>query len=351
MKNLLLLGPCTNRARPELTGGVIVLFEQLLSDLDRSGISYDVIDLNSKNYSSKFSATLFIYLSIIKKISSFKHISIHGTASVYFTIAPLVILLSKLLNKKTSLRKFAGNFHQYYDNSGFVKRAILRWVLRKADMLFFETKYLVEYFSKINPRSFWFPNVRSDKIKPILPRVFTKRFVFISHVCKGKGIDQILEASISADDSYTIDIYGPITEKEYTPDHFIGYKAKYKGALKSDRVLEILNTYDVLLLPSYRSEEGYPGIIIEAYSLGIPVISTNLLAINEICENGKEGILVEPKNSRQLTEAILSVNDQNYEIYSENAYKKFHLFRSDVHTRQFIKYIDESIKSYHEISV
>lgn len=351
MKNLLLLGPRTNKLRPELTGGVIVLFEQLISDLDKSGIHYKVIDLNSKNYSSKITATLSIYFNLIKNITHFKHISIHGTASVYYTIAPIVLLFAKLLNKKTSLRKFAGNFNQYFENCGIIKKQILKWVLKNANLLFFETKYLVRYFSVYNNNTLWFPNVRSEVIKPILPRVFTKKFVFISHVCKGKGVDQILEASLSLDKSYIIDIYGPITANEYSKEDFTKYNVNYKGPLESKKVLEILNTYDVLLLPSYRSEEGYPGIIIEAFSLAIPVISTNLKAISEICVNGIEGVLIEPKNAKHLAEAIVSINSANYEFYSGNAYLKFKSFRSDIHTQQFINYIDESIKKNHEITV
>lgn len=351
MQPLLLLGPRTNKTSPEITGGVIVLFEQLLSDLDKLGIDYKVIDLNSKNYSSKLTATLFIYFSVLTKIGHYRHISIHGTASVYYTIAPLVIFLAKFMGKTTSLRKFAGNFNQFYENCGIAKRKIIELVLKGADFLFFETKYLVEYFSKFNGNSLWFPNVRSELIKPILPRVYTKRFVFISHVNKGKGIDQILEASLLLDKSFTIDIYGPITDNDYTVEYFSNYNIRYKGALKSSKVLEILNTYDVLLLPSYRDEEGYPGIIIEAYSLGIPIIATNLKPIREICENHKEGILINPKNSGELAEAMISMNSENYEYLSNNAWQKFNEFRSDVHTQKFINYIKESNKNKHEFTV
>lgn len=351
MNKLLLLGPRTNKKKPELTGGVIVLFEQLLSDLEGFGVKYQVIDLNSKNYPSKFAAIISIYLKIIFNIFRFKHISIHGTASVYYTIVPLIIIIAKITGKTTSLRKFAGNFNQFYETSVFVKKRIIKWVLINADFLFFETKYLVKYFSSFNKNSIWFPNVRSALLEPKLPRKYNKRFVFISHVCKGKGIDQILEASINLDKSYTVDIYGPITEGDYEESFLSNFNITYKGALKSKDVIHVLNTYDVLLLPSYRNEEGYPGIIIEAYSLGIPVISTNLKAISEICENGKEGILIEPRNSYQLTEAILSLNVANYSCFSENAYKKFNLFRSDVHTRQYLNYIDEGLIKEHEVTV
>lgn len=51
--------------------------------------------------------------------------------------------------------------------------------------------------------------------------------------------------------------------------------------------------------------EGLPLVIIEAMSLGVPVISTDCPSgPREILENGKYGILVKPKNENKLADAI-----------------------------------------------
>ena len=95
-------------------------------------------------------------------------------------------------------------------------------------------------------------------------------------------------------------------------------------------VIDVLKTYDVLLLPSWFKGEGYPGIIIEALSLGMPVISTDWISIPEIIEDGFNGKLIEIKNSEQLRQAMLDFNEDNFQTYRENALKSFSQFNSDL---------------------
>ena len=336
-KVLLLLGPRTNLKNPAKTGGVIVLFEELLRYCEKNDIIYKVIDTNKANYPNIVFAYIMIWYQLLVLSRKSHHISVHGTSNDYLYIAPFALLVSKLFTKSLSLRKFGGNFIELYENYSFLKQFIIRIILGYADYSFFETKYLVKYFKKYNKKTFWFPNVRTKKLKAILPRHFHKRFVFISHIRKSKGIDEILEASQGLDNSYTIDIYGPII-KDYKQNDFVNYaNISYKGALLSSDVLKTLNTYDVLLLPSY--QEGYPGIIIEAFSLGIPVIATDLEAISEVIDDHKNGLLVPVANSQQLRMSIEYINESNYQDMSYFAYKSFDHFDSDTVTKGYINHV------------
>ena len=60
--------------------------------------------------------------------------------------------------------------------------------------------------------------------------------------------------------------------------------------------------FDVFVLPSYR--EGFGSTIIEAESMGIPVITTNIPGPSEAIIDKKTGILVEPKNTDELFNAF-----------------------------------------------
>lgn len=68
-------------------------------------------------------------------------------------------------------------------------------------------------------------------------------------------------------------------------------------------VFNLMNAVDVLALPSI-SHEDFPNVVLEAMSLGKPVIASRFAGIPEQVENMKNGILVEPKDTVGLAAAI-----------------------------------------------
>jgi len=333
MHKLIIIGPRFNTTDSQIVGGSIVLFEELIFQLKQQNIPYVPIDTNKLNYKNSLLAYISITYQLICHLKGADHISLHSSRD-YQILTPLLILFGKVFKKTTSLRKFGGEAKENFMRANFIKKYYLTLIFSHINFLFFETKYLVSFFSHINNNTFWFPNVRNRTIEPTLPRKFNKKFVFISHIIKEKGIDEIIEASRELDESYTIDLYGPLLKGHYTEDDLQGECISYKGVLPINQVLPTLNKYDVVLLPSYK--EGYPGIIIEAYSLGIPVIATNLQSICEIVDSHKTGVLIEPKNSSQLLKAIKYFNEKNYVESSQHAYDKFDTFKSEHVVKSFI---------------
>lgn len=70
-------------------------------------------------------------------------------------------------------------------------------------------------------------------------------------------------------------------------------------------VLAILAVSDVLALASLW--EGFPLVILEAYSLAKPVIATAVGGVEELVLEGKTGYLLSPKDSIALTDAIVKL--------------------------------------------
>jgi len=66
-----------------------------------------------------------------------------------------------------------------------------------------------------------------------------------------------------------------------------------------DRVWDQAN---IFVLPSLW--ESYGLVIVEAMARGIPVVATNVGAIPELVTDGISGLIVPPKDSRALAEAI-----------------------------------------------
>ncbi|MGO9613014.1 MAG: glycosyltransferase [Dissulfurispiraceae bacterium] len=106
---------------------------------------------------------------------------------------------------------------------------------------------------------------------------------------------------------------------------------------KSNAV-EYIKASDLLILPSIY--EGLPNVILEAMAVGTPVIATNIYGVPELIDNYANGILVSPRNSRQLTLAI------HHMIDNPIASKKF-VNTSRVLVRSFD--LDRMVKRYQDL--
>jgi glycosyltransferase involved in cell wall biosynthesis len=90
-----------------------------------------------------------------------------------------------------------------------------------------------------------------------------------------------------------------ILESEMTDWHGAGLIHWYGPQENSPKIWE--NT-DIAVLPSYR--EGLPKSLLEASSMGIPIVATNVPGCRDVVENGKTGLLVPPRDALALAEAI-----------------------------------------------
>ena len=66
-----------------------------------------------------------------------------------------------------------------------------------------------------------------------------------------------------------------------------------------------MNASDIICLPSYR--EGFGSVLIEAASIGLPSIASNIYGIRDAVLDGKTGVLHEPKNILEIKMAIIKL--------------------------------------------
>ncbi|MDC0083069.1 glycosyltransferase [Schleiferiaceae bacterium] len=341
LERVLFLGPRMGKLKK--LGGVVILFEDLLSYTESKKIDYDVIDTNLDNYSNRFIGLINIALNFISKVHKVSHVSLHGTARDFSYLAPVAIILSNIYGKRISLRKFGGNFHSIFESSSIFKKSLIKFVLRNGDYVFFETLDLVDKFSGLNSQTFWWPNSRPKKDSCISER-YDKKFVFISQVKVTKGVEDLIQAASKLDSTFEIDIYGPIIDDNLVDRMCECPNLNYKGTLLPEEVTPTLVNYDILILPTYHEGEGYPGIILEAFSLGMPVISTKWNAIPEIVSDCVNGLLVPVRDSDSLVEAIRFIDQNNFVRFRENAIKSFDRFDSELVNEEFFSIIKLNIK-------
>jgi glycosyltransferase involved in cell wall biosynthesis len=79
-------------------------------------------------------------------------------------------------------------------------------------------------------------------------------------------------------------------------------RARFLGPQPREAVLELLRAADGVLLPS--SWENFPHVLVEALSVGTPVVATAVGGVPEIVEDGTNGLLVPPNDPDSLAAAI-----------------------------------------------
>ena len=231
------------------------------------------------------------------------HIGLHALP----LIGPFVLLGCRLFRKPLLIRRFGGNDHR--ELKGFSFR-VGQWVIRHADLYLVQTQALKNAAKEANlERVEWFPTSRPMSNQPLLSdgaRNNCRRFVFLSHIRPTKGISEIIIAAERLDDDVTVNVYGPLYDG-LTEDIFNNCnRVRYCGVADPDSVPGILKSHDALLLPTYYGGEGYPGVILEAFNAGIPVITTLWKAIPEIVDETC-GILVQPRDAEKLYQAMSQI--------------------------------------------
>ncbi|MFD0763864.1 glycosyltransferase [Mucilaginibacter lutimaris] len=328
----LVLGPRINHKQG--AGGAVVLFENLIEELDLAGLSYTLIDTNKNNYRRKSLSILNIvyqYILLRKK----HDVVFFNSSRDYIYLLPLFLFFNIISPKKIALRKFGGELDQ--DLTKPVKGAIIKSLLKRLDVLFVESKLLLNAVKKYNVNTHWFPNVRKKNTANGDLNTYNKQFAFISHIKASKGVNELLNAFKDLDSSYCLHFYGAVVEPALLDLITSTPNIEYKGQVLPANVYDTINKYDVIVLPTYYAGEGYPGILIEAYACGKPVISTNWKQVPEIVDDGSTGYLITPRSITELKAAITKINNDNYQVLRKNAIVKFYDFDSSVVSKRIFK--------------
>jgi glycosyltransferase involved in cell wall biosynthesis len=134
--------------------------------------------------------------------------------------------------------------------------------------------------------------------------------VMVSRVMRAKGVLEFAAAArvaravdptltfllVGAEDAESIDALTPRELEEL------------RGSLtwlgRRDDVKEILELADVFVFPSFY-REGIPRVLLEAASMGLPLVAADVAGSREVIEEGVNGFLVPPRDPAAIAEAVL----------------------------------------------
>lgn len=216
-------------------------------------------------------------------------------------------------------------YHNDLVKKGFAKiianiynHTLLKLLLKRADKIIItQPKYVdySNYLKKYKDKIVVLPNaVDVNRFKKINIKKEKNSLFFLSvldEFHKYKGLDYLFDSikelkkktpSIKlyvAGKGKLLDEYKQLAEKLGIQDNvsFLGY-------ISDEDLIRYYNKCELFVLPSIDHNEGFGIVLLEALACKTPVVTTNIVGIAEDIKENNCGLIVEPKNINQLSNAI-----------------------------------------------
>jgi len=309
--------------------------DEYAEKLEEEGFYFEEINLNN-NTTNPFEdlKTIYNYYKIYKKIKP--AIICHNAIkpNIYGTIAASMLGIPTLNNisglgtlfiKKSFSTKIAKWLYRFSQ-----KRATKVFFQNNDDLkLFLQHKLIAKNKCSIIPGS----GVNTSKFKPNekIKQATKFQFLFIGRLLYDKGVREYVEAATILKNKYPkVDfaILGPLYKNnataisEETLQNWIAAGViNYLG--QTDAVETIMANASCVVLPSYR--EGLSKVLIEASSMELPIVTTNVSGCRDVVVDNVTGFLCEVKNSTDLAiklEKMLVLTPIERQVMGKKARKR-----------------------------
>ena len=265
--------------------------------------------------------------------------------------------------KKIVLHQHGGEWKEYYSSLDARTRNKIGEVLRMADVFlvlspvykeFFEDKFGIEGI-KVFPNAIKVPEIDIDVASRSARKTLETasnvsgvpeddiksnnechinviKLLFLGRICEAKGIRELVEAvqiinteilPIAGEGERLELSLGGIFEDASLEALIAGYPEfiRYAGWVTGEAKEKLLKETDIFILPSYFEGQGMA--VLDAMAYGKPVIATNVGGIPMMIEEGVSGLLIEPKSTQAIVDAIKYMldNPDAMKQMGRNAYR------------------------------
>jgi glycosyltransferase involved in cell wall biosynthesis len=163
----------------------------------------------------------------------------------------------------------------------------------------------------IVPQVVSFPNRINSfpllELQKKLPGVSSDFCLFVGRLSPLKGVQDLILALSNIDTKCVIVGGGPyeLALREYTHSLSLDHKVWFTGALKHTLVDQLYERAYVAVHPSYA--EGFPLVVLEAMSHGLPVIASDIPGMRDAVIDGWNGFLYKPGDVPALQSHIRTI--------------------------------------------
>ncbi len=264
-----------------------------------------------------------LFWNLLNKKADVIHIHIASRGSAFRH--SITTLISWLFQKPVIIHAHSSDFHLFYSKLPQLLKQWLSWSFRKSTRFIVLSdswkKYYIENLGLNSEQVIVLPN--SVRIPPEVPhRIDSKQifFLFLGRIGERKGAFDLIKAfaSIPAVEQSRAKLViagdgdGEQARSLIQSLNLIEYITVLDWVNQEERD-DLLTKADVFVLPSYN--EGLPMALLEAMSWGLAVITTAVGGIPEVVTQNQNGLLVNPGDIQQLSEAMKSlIADENLRI-------------------------------------
>ncbi len=288
--------------------------DEYTDSIKKKGILFEEVKMNIKGQNPFQDARLILtYRTIFKRIDPDLLLTYTIKPTIYGNIAAR-FGNSKVISNVTGL----GTIFIKPSFATFVAATLYKIAFKKCHKVFFQNKTDYRFFRK---KGFVKPlqcdivpgsgiDVRKFKVDT---RSFDKsllKILFVGRVIRDKGVVEFLEAAKEVKSNnpntafYVVGKIGYENKTALSLGEFQSYvdQGIVNHIEHTDDMIGIYKEMDIMVLPSYR--EGMSRALLEAASMKMPIIATDVPGCREIVTQGVNGYLVKVKSIEDLTDKL-----------------------------------------------
>ncbi len=251
---------------------------------------------------------------------------------IFNNCAPEGFIKSCLITLESYLRSFFIPFDEYITRFIFVSNF--------SKSKFLETNY------NLASKSYSLYNF-TPKIEFSKKNLKDKHFLFIGRLSREKGLVLLLEAFRQLPKQKLLiagdgDLRDSLISNKTENIEFLGHKDRAE-------LIRIINNSYFLIVPS-ECYENNPMSIVESFSLGTPVIGSDLGGIPEVILDSGGGFLFKNRDVNSLIDVLTKAASIEDDVYSTICMKAFNFaekqFNAQTHYNTLINIYQDAIKNY-----
>jgi glycosyltransferase involved in cell wall biosynthesis len=225
-----------------------------------------------------------------------------------------IVLLAKLMKRKTIMHIHGGNFREFYKGSPIVARNFIRWFANLNNRVVVASPQMRDTLLFVGLSDAKITLIGNAVHLPVINKISQSRDVFtilfLTRIVFAKGIIELIDAVRLLHDSFggvRLRIVGAeeletISIKKYLTKCDALEYIQYIGPVSESQKHDEYTNADIFAFPTHIEDQSYA--VMEAMSYALPCVASNVGGVPSLIKDGQNGLLILPKDTNSLISAL-----------------------------------------------